>query len=152
MRSVRLVGLAGVILVLSLGWGASAHAAEFRSVGDAPAILYDTPSQKGRKLFVAPRAMPVEIVQVSGDWIKVRDAAGSLAWTEAKALTSQRQVVVTASNARIRATGNDLAPIVFTAEKGVLLELSDSPASGWLRVRHRDGESGYVKASEVWGE
>jgi len=150
MKITRLHVFAGV--ALSLGW-AAAQAAEFRSVGDAPAVLYDAPSQKGRKLFVAPRAMPVEVVLTYGEWVKVRDATGGMAWTEAKALTPQRHVIVTGnSGARVRATANDLAPVVFTAEKGVLLDMAEPFAAGWIRVRHRDGESGYVKAGEVWGE
>ncbi|MFM7484790.1 MAG: SH3 domain-containing protein, partial [Burkholderiaceae bacterium] len=24
--------------------------------------------------------------------------------------------------------------------------------SSWVKVRHRDGETGYAKASDVWGE
>ena len=34
----------------------------------------------------------------------------------------------------------------------VLLELAEPIASGWIKVRHRDGDSGFVKAAEVWGE
>lgn len=150
MKSVRLSMLAG--MVLSLAWAGIAHAADFRSVGDAPAVMYDAPSQKGRKVFVAPRAMPVEVVLTYGDWVKVRDASGGMAWVEARTLTPQRHVVVNAAGARIRATANDLAPVVFTADKGVLLEVMAAPAAGWIKVRHRDGESGYVKAGEVWGE
>jgi SH3-like domain-containing protein len=39
----------------------------------------------------------------------------------------------------------------MTAEKNVLLELVDPEAGNWVRVRHRDGTSGYVKASDIWG-
>jgi hypothetical protein len=39
----------------------------------------------------------------------------------------------------------------MTADKNVLLELVDPEAGPWVRVRHRDGISGYVKASDVWG-
>jgi hypothetical protein len=41
---------------------------------------------------------------------------------------------------------------VFTASKGVLLELAEPITSSWIKVKHRDGETGYLKASEVWGE
>lgn len=130
----------------------AAPAVEFKSVGAAPAIMYDAPSTKGRKVFVAPRGMPVEVVLTYGEWNKVRDAAGDLSWIEAKALTSRRNVVVKAATARIRASAEESAPVVFTADKGVLLEVVDPAAAGWVKVRHRDGQSGYVRASEVWGE
>ncbi len=127
-------------------------AAEFRSVGPAPAIMFDAPGQRARKLFIAPPGMPLEIVLANGDWVRVRDAAGELAWIEARALVPRRMLVVEATQASIRTAANDAAPVVFTAGKGVLLELAEPIASGWIKVRHRDGESGFVRASEVWGE
>jgi hypothetical protein len=39
----------------------------------------------------------------------------------------------------------------MTADKNVLLELVDPEAGPWVRVRHRDGIAGYVRASDVWG-
>jgi SH3-like domain-containing protein len=95
--------------------------------------------------------MPVEVVLNYGEWDKVRDASGDLAWIDSKLLTSQRNVVVRVPNARIRAVAEESAPIVFTADKGVLLEMVEA-AGDWVKVRHRDGQSGYVKSSEVWGE
>ena len=139
--------------MLALLWTMPATAAlDFRSVGAAPAIMYDTPSQKGRKLFVAPRGMPVEVVLTYGDWIKVRDAAGDLSWVEARMLVPRRTVIVTAATARVRSAAEDAAPVVFTADKGVLLDVVEPSSAGWLRVRHRDGQAGFVKVAEVWGE
>jgi SH3-like domain-containing protein len=131
---------------------ANAGALEFKSVGVAAAVMYDAPSAKGRKVYVAPRGMPVEVILTYGEWDKVRDAAGDLAWIESKLLKSNRTLIVKAANAHIRASAEETAPIVFTADKGVLLEMAEAGASGWIKVRHRDGQGGYVRASEVWGE
>jgi SH3-like domain-containing protein len=139
------------ILVLSLAAGA-AHALDYKSVGAAPAVLYDAPSAKGRKVFVAPRGMPVEVVLNYGDWTKVRDAGGDLAWLETRLLSPKRTLVVNAASARIRAAADENAAVVFTADKGVLLDRVDNAGAGWVRVRHRDGQAGFVKAAEVWGE
>lgn len=148
MKSVRLAILAAALLPVAT----AVHALEFRSVGAAPAVLYDAPSAKGRKMFVAPRGMPVEVVLTYGDWIKVRDARGDLAWIEARHLTPKRNVVVSAASARVRASAEEAAAVVFTADKGVLLEMVDPAAAGWIKVRHRDGLSGFVRAAEIWGE
>lgn len=143
-----------IVLAISLAalTATAAHALEFKSVGAVPVILYDAPSEKGRKMFVAPRGMPVEIVLTYGEWSKVRDAAGDLSWVESKVLTPKRNVVVNVASAKVRAAADDSGPLVFSAEKGVLLELSEPVSSGWLKVRHRDGQSGFVKATEVWGD
>jgi SH3-like domain-containing protein len=130
---------------------AGSQAYDFKTVGAAPVILYDAPSTKGGKLFVVPRGAPLEVVLAYGEWLKVRDVNGELAWTEAKGLSAKRNVIVRAANLKIRATPDDAAAAVFTADKGVLLELSESVAGGWIKVRHRDGLTGFVKQSEVWG-
>jgi SH3-like domain-containing protein len=61
-------------------------------------------------------------------------------------------LVVESQQALIRSAADDNAPVVFTAAKGVLLELAEPVASSWVKVRHRDGETGYAKASDVWGQ
>ncbi|WP_422388784.1 SH3 domain-containing protein [Keguizhuia sedimenti] len=148
MGLMRCVALA-CLLPAAVG---TAHALEFKTVGSAPAILYDTPSEKGRKLFVAPRGMPVEVVLTYGQWNKVRDVTGDLSWVPAKALTTKRNVITNAASARVRAAPDDGSALVFSADKGVLLELVEPVRSGWVKVKHQDGQAGFVRTSEVWGE
>ncbi len=149
MNYFRLVALSIALLTTATG---AAQAVEFKSVGAAPAVLYDAPSEKGRKVFVAPRGMPVEVVLGYGEWVKVRDAAGDLFWIEAKALTTKRTLVVKVGGARVRATADDSGNVVMTADKNVLLELAEPVSSGWVKVRHRDGQAGFIKATDVWGD
>ena len=140
--------IAGAVLLLAT---AASHAVDFKTVGAAPVILYDAPSAKGGKLYVAPRGMPLEVVLSYGEWVKVRDASGEMAWTEAKGLSAKRNVVARAANLKVRASPDDTASAIILVDKGVLLEMSEQPSSGWIKVRHKDGQSGYVKTSEVWG-
>ncbi|GAB3540890.1 hypothetical protein GCM10027343_10650 [Noviherbaspirillum agri] len=148
MKTMRLA----ILSVAMLGAANAAHALEFKSVGSAPAVLYDAPSAKGRKVFVAPRGMPVEVVLTYGTWTKVRDAVGDLAWVESRFLTPKRNVVVTVAGARVRENAADAAAVVFTADRNVLLDLVENGPAGWVKVRHRDGQGGFVRAAEVWGE
>jgi SH3-like domain-containing protein len=140
--------IAGSMLLLA---SCAAAAFDFKTVGAHPAVLYDAPSTRGGKLFIAPSGMPVEVVLSYGDWVKVRDVAGDMSWTEARSLSAKRNVIVRAASARVRAAPEDNAAVLMTADKNVLLELVDPEAGPWVRVRHRDGISGYVRASEVWG-
>lgn len=140
--------IAGSLLLLA---SCAAAAFDFKTVGAHAAILYDAPSTRSGKLYVAPSGMPVEVVLSYGDWVKVRDASGDMAWTEAKNLSAKRNVIVRVASAKVRSAPDDNASVVMTAEKNVLLELVDPEAGTWVRVRHRDGTSGYVKASDIWG-
>ena len=141
MKPRRLLNLSiSALLLAGATLSLSAHALDYKTVGAAPAIMYDAPSEKGRRVFVAPRGMPVEVVLTYGEWSKVRDSAGSLSWVQSKQLA-----------AKIHAAAQDASPVVFSADKNVLLEVAEPAASGWLKVKHRDGQSGYVKITEVWG-
>ena len=139
-----------VALLLALA-ALGAQAAEYRSLGDRPAILYDAPSAKADRLFVASRYYPFEVLVKLDQWTKVRDANGEVAWVENKALGEQAMVMVTVPLADIRAAPNAQSALVFEAYKQVLLEVVEAPADGWLKVRHRDGQQGYIRVAHVWG-
>lgn len=128
-----------------------AGAAEFRSVAESAAVLYDAPSAKAKKLYVVSHGYPVEVVVVVEGWSKVRDVSGELTWIESKLLSEKRTVVVRMPLAQVREAADDNAPVAFQALQNVLLELMEVSGNGWLRVRHRDGTSGYIRVAQVWG-
>ncbi len=121
------------------------------TVGDKPAVLYDGLSTKADKIFVISRNCPLEVLVKLDKWTKVRDAEGSIGWVENSALGDRRFVQVSAMTADIRAAPSATAPMVFEAQRGVLLEVSGAAADGWVPVRHRDGQNGYVRSPQVWG-
>ncbi|MES2770507.1 MAG: SH3 domain-containing protein [Pseudomonadota bacterium] len=127
-----------------------AQAIEYRTV-EVAAVLYDAPSQKGQKRFVIKRSTPVELVVNLEAWAKVRDADGTVAWIEKKYLAERRSVVVTVARAKIKQSPDETAPLVFEALKGVGLDYLESLPNAWLKVRHRDGQVGFVRADQVWG-
>jgi len=134
-----------------LAFASSAAAGEFRSIAESGATMYDAPSVRAKKLFVASHLYPVEIVINIDHWVKVRDQAGDLAWVEKKALSDKRTVIVTAAVADARQAASDAAALVFRAQQGVALDVAEPPAGGWIRVRHAEGQTGYVKINQVWG-
>ena len=140
-----------VVALLAAAAMTAASAAEYRAIGERPAVLYDAPSLKADRLFVASRAYPFEILVKLDQWTKVRDANGEVAWVENKAFGSQATVLVTVPLADIRAEPNAQSALVFEAYKHVLLEVVAPPAEGWLKVRHRDGQEGFIRVAHVWG-
>ncbi|MEN6628749.1 MAG: SH3 domain-containing protein [Sulfuricella sp.] len=143
--------LAGLVLLLFCCFSGAALALDYRSVGADSAILYDSPSVQGTRLFVADKYYPVEVIVNLDQWVKVRDITGRLFWIEKKNLSNVRTVLVTAARADVRQSADAKAPLVFQAERDVALELIEHGAAGWLKVRHRDGQVGFVLASQVWG-
>jgi SH3 domain protein len=133
------------LLLVALFAAAAADAAEFRSVQDSAAVLYDAPSRAAKPLFVVSRNYPLEVI------VNLRDQAGALSWIEKKSLGDKRMVVVTAPAVEVRQRPEDGAPPVFSAAQNVALELLEVIPNGWLRVRHADGATGYLRVTSVWG-
>jgi len=144
----RCVQLALVVLAMT---ALPAGAAEFRSVAENAVVLYDAPSAKAKKRYILGRGYPVEIVVVVEGWTKIRDASGELAWIETRSLSERRSVMVKTTLADVRTAAEDKAPLAFQAEQNVLLDLNELTGTGWARVTHRDGQTGYIKVSVVWG-
>lgn len=132
------------------GLPTAAHALDYRSVGEPRIVLYDAPSAKGKKLFIATQYYPVEVIVDLGEWVKVRDKSGGLAWVESRQLASRRTVVAL-ERIDVREAADAASPVVFRVERDVALELVEAGKSGWAKVRHADGATGYILANQVWG-
>ncbi len=145
--SKSVITLIALMLVPTL-----AAALEFKSVAVPKAVLYDAPSASAKKVLLLSQGYPVEIIVNLGEWLKVRDAQGSISWVEAKQLSTKRTVLVKLANAEIRSDASATSSLLATLEKDVVLEVVDPKLNnGWLKVKHRDGVTGFVLISSVWG-
>ncbi len=147
-----------LVLTLAGAWAVGAAAAEFRATTEAPTTLYDAPSAKATAQFLYGRDVPLEVVVAVEGWTKVRDATGTIGWIANKSLSDKRALLIRVPLAEIRATPDDTGALVFRAEQNVLLELAEAASSaattaapGWVKVRHRDGQVGYVRIAQVFG-
>ena len=143
--------IARLAFALAAFAAAVAGAAEYRTIGEQPAVLYDAPSAKADRLFVASRYYPLEVLVKLDQWTKVRDVGGEVAWVENRLLGDRRTALVTVPLADIRAAAAPQSPLVFEAYKQVLLEVIEPPAGEWVKVRHRDGQQGFIRVAHVWG-
>jgi SH3 domain protein len=148
------------LAALACGVLAATHvvAGEYRSIGEPATVLYDAPSAKAKPLFVLGRDTPLEVIVPVEGWSKVRDVGGTIGWVEKKSLADKRTLVVRVTLAEVRANPEDNAALVFRAEQHVLLDLAETATSaattsapGWVKVRHRDGQTGFVRITQVFG-
>ena len=128
-----------------------ALAIEYRSISVPKVILYDTPSLQGKKQFILSQNYPVEILVNLGDWLKVRDQLGGLNWVENKNTATKPTVLITNTQAEIKQSADASSPLIFTAQKDVVLDVLESAKNGWVKVKHQGGLSGYVQTSAIWG-
>lgn len=145
----RFVMLGSVIAGLAFSFSASAL--EFRSIAVLKVISYDAPSKEASKLFIFANGYPVEVIVNLGNWIKVRDALGGLSWIESKSVSAKRNAIALAKT-DIKAAEDSVSAVVATIEKDVVLELiAGATKSGWQKVKHRDGATGFVPIELLWG-
>ncbi|SFN45799.1 SH3 domain-containing protein [Formivibrio citricus] len=141
----------GICLFAALALCAhAAQALEFRTAAKHGVVLYEAPSEKGRKLFTLSRATPLEVLVEQGDWLRVRDHKGSIAWIKKKDASAQRHLqVIKAGSVHREASAK--SAVVFKTEPDLLLEMLENTKTGWLKVKHRDGLTGFVRIEEIWG-
>ncbi|MDH4234059.1 MAG: SH3 domain-containing protein [Gallionella sp.] len=129
----------------------TAHALDYVSVSSSSAILYDAPSTQAKKLFVVNRYMPFEQIVTLNTWVKVRDRSGGLYWIEKSMLSSKRYVFALPPLLDVYAEPDSGAALSFKVRQQIALEFIESTGTGWIKVRHQDGEVGFVRSTEVWG-
>lgn len=146
------------LMAVAMSNATGALAADYRTTTEPATVLYDAPSARAKPLFLLGRETPLEVIVALEGWTKVRDAGGTIGWVEKKGLADKRALVVRTPMADVRANPEDAAPVVFRAEQNVVLELAEpapSPSAtaspGWVKVRHRDGQVGYVRIAQVFG-
>lgn len=125
-------------------------AAEFRAVGVPKAIVYDTPSAQGKKLYLLGQGYPVEVIVNLAEWVKVRDQQGGLSWIDAKQLSPKRTLLII-SPVEIKQTPEAGGATLARVEKDVVVDLLEPAKNGWVKIKHRDGLVGFVQTSAVWG-
>lgn len=134
-----------------LAFSFTAQALDFRSIAPAKVILYDAPSLEASKLYVLGQGYPVEVIVNLGAWIKIRDAVGALSWVEGKQLSTKKMLLVLAKT-DIKASADLNAATVANLDKDVVLELIVSNTkAGWIKVKHRDGITGFMQSNVLWG-
>lgn len=131
-------------------FGQAALALDFRSAAAHGVILYDTPSDQGRKVFVISKGTPLELLAEQGLWMRVRDQGGSLAWVHKQDMSLVRTLQVVKPSTVYREANTTSAP-VFRASPGLLLNQLENTRSGWIKVKHRDGAIGFIRIEDVWG-
>jgi SH3-like domain-containing protein len=94
--------------------------------------------------------VPLQVVEESGDWRRVCDPEGGLAWVRARALDSRRTVMrIALSDLPMRRAPSTDAKVTAVLAARATAQLLTCRA-GWCRISV-DHASGWVRADEVWG-
>ena len=148
-----LLALPALVLCLAclLGAASAAQAASrLLAVTSKEANFRSGPSTKSDILFTMGRYYPVKVLQKKGNWYRVEDFENYRAWVHRSLLGRVKAVVVKAEIANIRDQPSTRGQIVLKAKRYVPFKVLGRQKD-WLKVRHDDGEVGWMHRSLVWG-
>ncbi|MDY0131968.1 MAG: SH3 domain-containing protein [Desulforegulaceae bacterium] len=145
ISKVFIVLVAQILILFSV----QCFAGERLSVESNRVNVRSGPGTKYEVLWQAEKNYPLEVVEEKGKWVHFKDFEGYEGWAYKPLLGKKKTVVVKVYKSNIRSGPGTEHPIVFTAEKGTPFEVIDTK-NGWQRVRHSDGDSGWISSSLLW--
>ena len=137
-----------------VGWVLSRYLSKtgFVSIKLQKANVRRGPSTKYAIVMELGRHWPLRVLDVaSNGWLKVQDYEGDRGWVSPSIVVSDPvYVIATLETCNVRRGIGTEHPVAFTCEKGVILKVLDEQ-KGWLKVRHTDGDTGWMSAKIVFG-
>lgn len=96
------------------------------------------------------RDLPVQVLQVYGNWRRIREQDGTEGWMLATLLSAQRTAIVTGDGpAEMHADPGDGSGLAWRAEPGVVGRVSHCEG-GWC-LFDAGGKKGYIRTERIWG-
>jgi SH3-like domain-containing protein len=140
--------------------GASVKVPRYLSLKADRVLLRQGPGTEYPTAWVFRRTgLPVELIEQSDGWRKVRDAGGAEGWVHGSLLSGRRTALVLpweirqgqdqAPSATLREGDSERARPIARVEAGVLASII-ACESGWCRVSVGDYR-GYIEQSKLWG-
>lgn len=151
MLAIKKTFLLSLLLLTALVWLAPPAAAQEMVSVDRPKVnMRSGPGTNYSTLWELGQGYPLMVVGRKGDWLKVRDFENDEGWLYRPLVAKKPHMIVKAQIVNIRNSPNTKARIVGKAKYGVVLQTQER-GSGWVKVRHENGLTGWVARSLLWG-
>jgi len=113
------------------------------------ANLRSGPNTKNDMLWQVEKYHPFIIVEKKGNWYKVRDFEGDVAWMHKSLLGKTKAVITVKQKCNVRSKPDKKSSIKFTVEKGVPFKVLKKNGN-WINIEHADGDVGWIYKTLVW--
>jgi len=138
-----------LFIVLSLLVCAGEASAKRLAVSAGRANVRSGPGTNHEVLWSVGKYYPFDVLKKSGRWYKIRDFEGDAGWMHGSLLRQIPAVIVKARLANVREKPGTNFRILLHAERGVCFKRVGQKGK-WFKVRHADGEMGWIHKSLVW--
>jgi len=126
---------------------------EMLSVKGEKVNMRSGPGKRFPVVYEYGKGFPLMVITKKGDWIKVKDFEKDIGWIHKSLLIKKSHMVVKVSSRgkiNIRSGPGTNYKRVGEAYYGVIFD-SLLTKSGWVKVQHETGLTGWVKRDLLWG-
>lgn len=146
-----------LLLLMFMTWSVCGQAAGMTmvSVSGEKVNLRKGPSTRDPIIWELGKGFPLKVVGSKGSWYKVSDFENDVGWIYKNLVSRKPHLIVKVNKnskdqINIRSGPGTKYQVVGKAQYGVVFETLQRK-SGWVKVRHETGLSGWVKRSLLWG-
>lgn len=144
---LRTVTFAGAVFLFSV---ISAHSAEYLSVVKDAVNVRTGPGTDKPVYMELFKDYPLQVVERSGEWIKVKDFENDTGWIHSSLTRKGSTVIVRANNkVNMRSGPGTQNGVVANIANGVVLDEIQRKGK-WVNVRHLSGTEGWIYAPLLW--
>ncbi len=154
----RIRGIIRILLLLMfMTWSVCGQAAGMTmvSVSGEKVNLRKGPSTSDPIIWELGKGFPLKVVGSKGSWYKVSDFENDVGWIYKNLVSKKPHLIVKVNKnskdqINIRSGPGTAYQVVGKAQYGVVFETLQRK-SGWVKVRHETGFTGWIKRSLLWG-
>jgi len=146
-----------LLLLMFMTWSVCGQAAGMTmvSVSGEKVNLRKGPSTSSPIIWELGKGFPLKVVGSKGSWYKVSDFENDVGWIYKNLVSRKPHLIVKVNKnskdqINIRSGPGTKYQVVGKAQYGVVFETLQRK-SGWVKVRHETGLTGWIKRSLLWG-
>ncbi len=140
----------GLMALLLLGAAFGLQARDMVSVARPEINMRAGPGTRHPTLWTLAQGYPLEVLQTQGNWLKVRDFENDAGWVYRPLVNKKAYVIVKSRTANVRQAPNLRARVLGKAGYGDVLRQLER-RSGWVKVQHHAGTTGWIARQLLWG-
>lgn len=107
------------------------------------------PGTEYPEMWQVEKYHPFIVIEKKGNWYKVKDFEGDMAWVFNSLLDNTPCVITVKDDCNVRSKPGMDGQILFTVEKGIPFKVLEEQGS-WIKIKHADNDIGWIYKTLVW--
>lgn len=139
-----------LVLLMIFCTAEAAYAIKMVSIDAGKVNMRSGPGSNYAILWELGKGYPLKVVGNKGNWVKVEDFEGDRGWVYRKLLGRKAHLIVKKRRVNVRSGPGRNYRVVGKANYGVVFRTL-SRKNGWVKIRHENGLTGWIKRNLLWG-